>query len=114
MQLGILAPYNNLATSMAAAFVPALLVPHQSKSDSKDKPSKLDKNKKEIKIIYTCFLISYLAVKITAPSEVANSFNRMNRRASSFVQRQKRSGSLLSPTTPSRRSSEVQSIIQSK
>jgi len=39
MQLGILAPYNNLATSMAAAFVPALLVPHQSKSDSKDKPS---------------------------------------------------------------------------
>lgn len=40
MQLGILAPYNNLATSMAAAFVPALLVPHQSKSDSKDKPSK--------------------------------------------------------------------------
>lgn len=54
-----------------------------------------------------------IAVKITAPSEVANSFNRMNRRASSFVQRQKRSGSLLSPTTPSRRSSEVQSIIQS-
>lgn len=41
MQLGVLAPYNNLATSMAAAFVPALLVPHQSKSDSKDKPSKL-------------------------------------------------------------------------
>lgn len=41
MQLGILAPYNNLATSMAAAFVPALLVPHQSKSDSKDRPSKL-------------------------------------------------------------------------
>lgn len=40
MQLGILAPYNNLATSMAAALVPALLVPHQSKSDSKDKPSK--------------------------------------------------------------------------
>jgi len=40
MQLGILAPYNNLATSMAAAFVPALLVPHQSKSDSKDRPSK--------------------------------------------------------------------------
>ncbi|KAE9527587.1 hypothetical protein AGLY_012867 [Aphis glycines] len=91
MQLGILAPYNNLATSMAAALVPALLVPHQSK-DSKDKPT----------------------VKITAPSEVANSFNRMNRRASSFVQRQKRSGSLLSPTTPSRRSSEVQSIIQKR
>lgn len=45
MQLGILAPYNNLATSMAAALVPALLVPHQSKSDSKDKPSKFDKNK---------------------------------------------------------------------
>jgi len=45
MQLGILAPYNNLATSMAAAFVPALLVPHQSKSDSKDKPSKFEKNK---------------------------------------------------------------------
>lgn len=44
MQLGILAPYNNLATSMAAALVPALLVPHQSK-DSKDKPSKADKNK---------------------------------------------------------------------
>ncbi|VVC44909.1 Hypothetical protein CINCED_3A013915 [Cinara cedri] len=92
MQLGILAPYNNLATSMAAALVPALLVPHQSKSDSKDKPT----------------------VKITAPSEVANSFNRMNRRASSFVQRQKRSGSLLSPTTPSRRSSEVQNIIQKR
>ncbi|CAI6368437.1 unnamed protein product [Macrosiphum euphorbiae] len=93
MQLGILAPYNNLATSMAAAFVPALLVPHQSKSDSKDRPT----------------------VKITAPSEVANSFNRMNRRASSFVQRQKRSGSImLSPTTPSRRSSEVQSIIQKR
>ncbi|XP_050534882.1 uncharacterized protein LOC126901958 isoform X2 [Daktulosphaira vitifoliae] len=90
MQLGILAPYNNLATSMAAALVPALLVPHQK--DSKDKPT----------------------VKITAPSEVANSFNRMNRRASSFVQRQKRSGSLLSPTTPSRRASEVTSIIQKR
>jgi len=45
MQLGILAPYNNLATSMAAAFVPALLVPHQSKSDSKDRPSNLYLNK---------------------------------------------------------------------
>lgn len=43
MQLGVLAPYNNLATSMAAAFVPALLVPHQSKSDSKDKPSMINK-----------------------------------------------------------------------
>lgn len=42
MQLEILAPYNNLATSMAAALVPALLVPHQSKSDSKDKPSKFN------------------------------------------------------------------------
>jgi len=43
MQLEILAPYNNLATSMAAALVPALLVPHQSKSDSKDKPSKFNR-----------------------------------------------------------------------
>lgn len=119
MQLGILAPYNNLATSMAAALVPALLVPHQSKSDSKDKPSKFNKNKSNkwvppLGINYSyVFSIYHLAVKITAPSEVANSFNRMNRRASSFVQRQKRSGSLLSPTTPSRRSSEVQNIIQS-
>lgn len=64
------------------------------------------------KFFKTCYY-PCIVVKITAPSEVANSFNRMNRRASSFVQRQKRSGSLLSPTTPSRRSSEVQSIIQS-
>lgn len=48
MQLGILAPYNNLATSMAAALVPALLVPHQSKSDSKDKPSSLYAYKKNV------------------------------------------------------------------
>lgn len=62
MQLGILAPYNNLATSMAAALVPALLVPHQSKSDSKDKPSKCIykiKNNKSllITILYFPFII---------------------------------------------------------
>lgn len=51
MQLGILAPYNNLATSMAAALVPALLVPHQSKSDSKDKPSKFNWKKISIQFI---------------------------------------------------------------
>lgn len=51
MQLEILAPYNNLATSMAAALVPALLVPHQSKSDSKDKPSKFNRIVKNSNII---------------------------------------------------------------
>lgn len=34
MQLAMLAPYNNLASSVAAALVPTLLAPHLHKSGS--------------------------------------------------------------------------------
>lgn len=47
MQLAMLAPYSNLATSVAAALVPTLLGPAKMKGPEESEPANVNKNAEE-------------------------------------------------------------------
>jgi len=48
MQLAMLAPYSNLATSVAAALVPTLLGPTKMKSSEESEAKNANKNVEEV------------------------------------------------------------------
>jgi len=48
MQLAMLAPYSNLATSVAAALVPTLLGPAKMKSSEENEAKNANKNVEEV------------------------------------------------------------------
>lgn len=48
MQLAMLAPYSNLATSVAAALVPTLLGPAKMKGPEESKPANVNKSAEEV------------------------------------------------------------------
>lgn len=47
MQLAMLAPYSNLATSVAAALVPTLLGPPKMKGPEESEPANVNKSAEE-------------------------------------------------------------------